>query len=184
MILAVSRARRRYDRLDRHVDRPVLLHHQLAVVDDQLSPLYGRRFGNHHFDRRDRGSFIVTSNESAMRSATVAPSPAPSNMAGTVQAGNHHFRLRQPCGLRGSLPPAVGSVRGFAFTLGVTTVLDLVVVMMFTYPLMTSSQRPPSSGRASVAPAWIPSRLEATPRYAGVHFLRGRASLPRLAAAS
>lgn len=30
----------------------------------------------------------------------------------------------------------VGSVRGFAFTLGVTTVLDLVVVMMFTHPLM------------------------------------------------
>ena len=30
----------------------------------------------------------------------------------------------------------VGSVRGFAFTLGLTTVIDLIVVMMFTYPLM------------------------------------------------
>ena len=30
----------------------------------------------------------------------------------------------------------VGSVRGFAFTLGITTVLDLIVVMMFTHPLM------------------------------------------------
>lgn len=31
---------------------------------------------------------------------------------------------------------AVGSVRGFAFTLGLTTILDLVVVIMFTYPVM------------------------------------------------
>ena len=31
---------------------------------------------------------------------------------------------------------AVGSVRGFAFTLGLTTILDLVVVVMFTYPVM------------------------------------------------
>ncbi len=31
---------------------------------------------------------------------------------------------------------AVGSVRGFAFTLGLTTVIDLIVVMMFTFPLM------------------------------------------------
>ncbi len=31
----------------------------------------------------------------------------------------------------------VGSVRGFAFTLGITTVLDLIVVMLFTYPLVT-----------------------------------------------
>ena len=32
---------------------------------------------------------------------------------------------------------AVGSVRGFAFTLGLTTLIDLLVVMVFTYPLMT-----------------------------------------------
>lgn len=31
---------------------------------------------------------------------------------------------------------AVGSVRGFAFTLGLTTILDLIVVVMFTYPVM------------------------------------------------
>ena len=35
----------------------------------------------------------------------------------------------------------VGSVRGFAFTLGITTVLDLVVVMMFTHPLMVKLMR-------------------------------------------
>lgn len=31
---------------------------------------------------------------------------------------------------------AVGNVRGFAFTLGVTTVVDLAVVMMFTHPIL------------------------------------------------
>lgn len=31
---------------------------------------------------------------------------------------------------------AVGNVRGFAFTLGVTTVVDLVVVMLFTHPVI------------------------------------------------
>ncbi|GGF23598.1 protein translocase subunit SecD [Subtercola lobariae] len=32
---------------------------------------------------------------------------------------------------------AVGSVKGFALTLGMTTVIDLVVVLMFTHPIMT-----------------------------------------------
>ncbi|UFS60269.1 protein translocase subunit SecD [Subtercola endophyticus] len=32
---------------------------------------------------------------------------------------------------------AVGSVKGFALTLGMTTVIDLVVVIMFTHPIMT-----------------------------------------------
>ncbi|MEA9985125.1 MULTISPECIES: protein translocase subunit SecD [Subtercola] len=32
---------------------------------------------------------------------------------------------------------AVGSVKGFALTLGLTTIIDLVVVMMFTHPIMT-----------------------------------------------
>ena len=31
---------------------------------------------------------------------------------------------------------AVGNVRGFAFTLGVTTVVDLVIVMLFTHPVL------------------------------------------------
>ncbi len=31
---------------------------------------------------------------------------------------------------------AVGNVQGFAFTLGVTTIIDLVVVVLFTHPLM------------------------------------------------
>jgi preprotein translocase subunit SecD len=32
---------------------------------------------------------------------------------------------------------AVGGVRGFAFTLGLTTLIDLIVVFLFTKPLMT-----------------------------------------------
>ncbi len=32
---------------------------------------------------------------------------------------------------------AVGGVRGFAFTLGLTTVIDLIVVFFFTKPLIT-----------------------------------------------
>ena len=31
---------------------------------------------------------------------------------------------------------AIGSVRGFAFTLGLTTIIDLVVVFFFTHPMM------------------------------------------------
>ena len=31
---------------------------------------------------------------------------------------------------------AVGNVRGFAITLGITTLIDLFVVVMFTHPLM------------------------------------------------
>jgi preprotein translocase subunit SecD len=32
---------------------------------------------------------------------------------------------------------AVGGVRGFAFTLGLTTLIDLLVVFIFTKPLVT-----------------------------------------------
>jgi preprotein translocase subunit SecD len=32
---------------------------------------------------------------------------------------------------------AVGNVRGFAFTLGITTIVDLIIVALFTQPLMT-----------------------------------------------
>ncbi|SDS65112.1 protein translocase subunit SecD [Microterricola viridarii] len=31
---------------------------------------------------------------------------------------------------------AVGSVRGFAFTLGVTTIIDVIIVIMFTHPML------------------------------------------------
>jgi preprotein translocase subunit SecD len=36
---------------------------------------------------------------------------------------------------------AVGGVRGFAFTLGLTTLIDLLVVFIFTKPLVTILSR-------------------------------------------
>jgi preprotein translocase subunit SecD len=36
---------------------------------------------------------------------------------------------------------AVGGVRGFAFTLGLTTLVDLIVVFIFTKPLVTLISR-------------------------------------------
>jgi preprotein translocase subunit SecD len=46
---------------------------------------------------------------------------------------------------------SIGSVRGFAFTLGLSTILDLVVVFLFTHPLVTLLMRRPffSTGRYS-----------------------------------
>jgi preprotein translocase subunit SecD len=38
---------------------------------------------------------------------------------------------------------SVGSVRGFAFTLGLTTLMDLLVVMMFTHPMLLLLTRVP-----------------------------------------
>ena len=41
---------------------------------------------------------------------------------------------------------AIGDVKGFAFTLGMSTVLDLVVVFLFTHPLMAYLARFKSFG--------------------------------------
>jgi len=38
----------------------------------------------------------------------------------------------------------VGSVRGFAFALGLSTVLDLVIVFLFRHPIMTMLARTPA----------------------------------------
>ena len=55
---------------------------------------------------------------------------------------------------------AIGDVKGFAFTLGMSTVLDLVVVFLFTHPLMAvlarfkafgSSRSPASAGSSTAA---------------------------------
>jgi preprotein translocase subunit SecD len=43
---------------------------------------------------------------------------------------------------------AIGDVKGFAFTLGMSTVLDLVVVFLFTHPLMAVLSRFKSFGNA------------------------------------
>jgi preprotein translocase subunit SecD len=45
---------------------------------------------------------------------------------------------------------AIGQVRGFAFTLGMSTVLDLVVVFLVTHPLLALA----SNSRLFASPAW------------------------------
>jgi preprotein translocase subunit SecD len=65
---------------------------------------------------------------------------------------------------------AIGDVRGFAFTLGLSTVLDLVVVYMVTHPLVAIASRqkifnsPRFSGLGAVAVAGARQRA-ATARF-------------------
>lgn len=70
----------------------------------------------------------------------------------------------------------VGGVRGFAFTLGLTTLVDLLVVFLFTHPLMTLLARTRFFADGHPASGLDPRRLGVTmPRYAG----RGRVITPR-----
>ncbi|MGO1592076.1 MAG: protein translocase subunit SecD [Ancrocorticia sp.] len=62
---------------------------------------------------------------------------------------------------------AVGSVRGFAFTLGLTTVIDLVIVMMFTYPLMTLLTRTKFFGEGRKFSGLDAAALGREPSYRG-----------------
>ncbi|MDD7465824.1 MAG: protein translocase subunit SecD [Actinomycetaceae bacterium] len=61
----------------------------------------------------------------------------------------------------------VGSVRGFAFTLGITTVLDLVVVMLFTHPLMVKLMKTRYFGQGRKFSGLEESQLQRTPLYRG-----------------
>ena len=47
---------------------------------------------------------------------------------------------------------ASSSVRGFAFTLGLTTLIDVLVVFLFTHPLLTLLARRRSSATATPGP--------------------------------
>lgn len=65
----------------------------------------------------------------------------------------------------------VGGVRGFAFTLGLTTIIDVIVVFLFTHPMMTLIARTKFFGDGHPASGLDPRRLGVdTVRYAG----RGR----------
>ncbi|MBU4213953.1 MAG: protein translocase subunit SecD, partial [Actinobacteria bacterium] len=72
---------------------------------------------------------------------------------------------------------AVGGVRGFAFTLGLTTVIDLIVVFMFTHPMMLLIARTKFFGEGHRLSGLDPARLGVPgARYVG----RGRiARVPR-----
>jgi preprotein translocase subunit SecD len=59
---------------------------------------------------------------------------------------------------------SVGSVRGFAFTLGLTTLLDIVIVFMFTKPLVTILARTKFFGQGHKMSGLDPERLGSTRR--------------------
>ena len=76
---------------------------------------------------------------------------------------------------------AVGGVQGFAFTLGLTTVIDLLVVFLFTHPMMLILARTKFFGEGHKFSGLDPRRLGAAgPRYAG----RGRVRTPAPAGSS
>lgn len=62
---------------------------------------------------------------------------------------------------------AVGGVRGFAFTLGLTTIIDLVVVFLFTHPVMQLLARTRFFGGGHPWSGLDPRRLGARTRYVG-----------------
>ncbi|MCZ3388556.1 MAG: protein translocase subunit SecD [Actinomycetia bacterium] len=59
---------------------------------------------------------------------------------------------------------SVGGVRGFAFTLGLTTVIDLIVVFLFTKPLVTLLARTKFFNSGSKWSGLSPERLGAKPK--------------------
>ena len=73
---------------------------------------------------------------------------------------------------------SVGGVRGFAFTLGLTTLVDIVVVFMFTKPLVTILARTEFYGQGHKWSGLDPERLGATRRTAFTPPPRGRRATP------
>jgi preprotein translocase subunit SecD len=62
---------------------------------------------------------------------------------------------------------AIGSVRGFAFTLGLTTIIDVVVVFTFTHPMMTLLARTKFFGGGHPMSGLDPARLGARAPWRG-----------------
>ncbi|MEV7604469.1 protein translocase subunit SecD [Paenarthrobacter sp. NPDC089322] len=73
---------------------------------------------------------------------------------------------------------AVGNVRGFAFTLGLTAVADLIVVFMFTHPMLQLLARTKFFGDGHRFSGLSPDRLGAVPLYRGAGRLRTPAERP------
>ena len=75
---------------------------------------------------------------------------------------------------------AIGSVRGFAFTLGLTTIVDVVVVFLFTKPVVTLLARTKFFGGGHKLSGFDAAHLGRSVAYAG----RGRVRTPSGAAAA
>ena len=67
---------------------------------------------------------------------------------------------------------AVGNVRGFAFTLGLTAIADLIVVFMFTHPTLQLLARTRFFGEGHKFSGLDPERLGAVPLYRGAGRVR------------
>lgn len=72
---------------------------------------------------------------------------------------------------------AIGNVRGFAFTLGLTTIVDVAVVVLFTHPIMTLLARTPFYREGHPASGLDPRQLGAV--YRGRLHFREPAAVPR-----
>jgi preprotein translocase subunit SecD len=73
---------------------------------------------------------------------------------------------------------AVGNVRGFAFTLGLTAIADLIVVFMFTHPTLQQLARTRFFGEGHKFSGLDPERLGAVPLYRGAGRLRSPEDKP------
>ncbi len=74
---------------------------------------------------------------------------------------------------------AVGNVRGFAFTLGLTTLIDLVVVVMFTHPVIVLISRWKFFSQGHKLSGFDAEHLGRTVAYAGRGRVRGPGSKNR-----
>jgi preprotein translocase subunit SecD len=73
---------------------------------------------------------------------------------------------------------AVGNVRGFAFTLGLTAIADLIVVFMFTHPTMVLLARTKFFGEGHKWSGLDTTRLGAVPLYRGAGRIREPGDTP------
>ena len=73
---------------------------------------------------------------------------------------------------------AVGNVRGFAFTLGLTALADLIVVFMFTHPTMVLLARTKFFGEGHKWSGLDTTRLGAVPLYRGAGRIREPGETP------
>jgi preprotein translocase subunit SecD len=71
----------------------------------------------------------------------------------------------------------VGGVRGFAFTLGLTTIIDVMVVIWFTHPVMELLAKVPFFRDGHRASGLSPDRLDVAPRYRGAGRFSGPGSV-------